>query len=75
MTSGSPSLPGEAERRALAVLAVPGFRPFLATFFLTMMADNIEHVISYWLLFQKLGMGMGWGSARSGLRPTPEYAH
>ena len=53
MTSESPSLPARAERRAFAVLAVPGFRPFLATFFLTMMADNIEHVISYWLLFQK----------------------
>jgi len=35
------------------VLAVPGFRPYLATFFLTMMADNVEHVISYWLMFQR----------------------
>jgi len=42
-----------AERRAFSVLRVPGFRPYLATFFLTMMADNIEHVISYWLMFQK----------------------
>jgi MFS family permease len=41
------------EARAFAVLAVPGFRPFLMTFFLTMMADNVEHVISYWLMFQK----------------------
>jgi MFS family permease len=40
-------------RRAFGALEVPGFRPYLATFFLTMMADNIEHVISYWLLFQK----------------------
>jgi MFS family permease len=40
-------------RQGFAALAVPGFRPYLATFFLTMMADNIEHVISYWLLFQK----------------------
>jgi MFS family permease len=39
--------------RAFAALGVPGFRPYLATFFLTMMADNIEHVISYWLMFQK----------------------
>jgi len=44
---------GPSERRAFAVLRVPGFRPYLATFFLTMMADNIEHVISYWLMFQK----------------------
>jgi len=45
---GTPSQP-----RAFAVLGVPGFRPYLATFFLTMMADNVEHVISYWLMFQK----------------------
>src|SRR5689334_10299256 len=44
---------GEAQPRAFAVLGVPGFKPYLATFFLTMMADNIEHVVSYWLLFQK----------------------
>lgn len=43
----------KAERRAFGALAVPGFRAYLATFFLTMMADNIEHVISYWLMFQK----------------------
>jgi MFS family permease len=42
-----------AGRRAFAALQVPGFRPYLATFFLTMMADNVEHVVSYWLLFQK----------------------
>jgi MFS family permease len=42
-----------SEPRAFAVLGVPGFRPYLATFFLTMMADNVEHVISYWLMFQK----------------------
>lgn len=41
------------EGRAFGVLAVPGFRPYLATFFLTMMADNVEHVISYWLMYQK----------------------
>jgi len=44
---------GEARPRAFGVLGVPGFKPYLATFFLTMMADNIEHVVSYWLLFQK----------------------
>ena len=31
----------------------PGFRIFLLTFLLAMMADNIEHVISYWVAFQK----------------------
>ena len=31
----------------------PGFRMHFATYFLAMMADNIEHVISYWMMFQK----------------------
>jgi MFS family permease len=39
--------------RAFGVLAQPGFRAYLVTFFLTMMADNVEHVISYWLLYQR----------------------
>ena len=34
-------------------LRLPGFRLFVVTFMLTMMADNIEHVISYWVAFQK----------------------
>ncbi|HVT10082.1 MAG TPA: MFS transporter [Polyangia bacterium] len=40
-------------RRAFEALQIPGYRTYLATFTLTMMADNIEHVISYWLAFQK----------------------
>ena len=36
-----------------AALRMPGFRAFLGTFMLTMMADNIEHVISYWMLYEK----------------------
>jgi len=31
----------------------PGFRAQFATYVIAMMADNIEHVISYWMLFQK----------------------
>lgn len=31
----------------------PGFRAQFSTFVLAMMADNIEHVISYWMVFQK----------------------
>ncbi|MFE8601776.1 MFS transporter [Archangium violaceum] len=38
---------------ASSALRVPGFRIFLITFLLAMMADNIEHVISYWVAFQK----------------------
>jgi MFS family permease len=34
-------------------LAIPGFRPFLATLFLTMLADNVEHVVSYWIMHQR----------------------
>ncbi|MEC5385295.1 MFS transporter [Uliginosibacterium sp. H3] len=40
-------------RTSFAALRQPGFRAFLATYFLAMMADNIEHVISYWMAYQK----------------------
>lgn len=36
-----------------SALRIPGYRTFLITFMLAMMADNIEHVISYWVVFQK----------------------
>src|SRR3981081_3949384 len=39
--------------RAFGALGLSGYRPYLATFLLTMMADNVEHVISYWVIFQK----------------------
>jgi MFS family permease len=39
--------------RPFDALRLPGFRAFLLTFMLTMMADNIEHVMSYWVAFQK----------------------
>ena len=39
--------------RPFEALGLPGFRAFLVTFLLTMMADNVEHVISYWVAFQK----------------------
>jgi MFS family permease len=38
---------------AFAALHDRDFRFFFVTTMLAMMADNIEHVISYWLLFQK----------------------
>lgn len=38
---------------AASALRAPGYRTFLLTFMLAMMADNIEHVISYWVAFQK----------------------
>ncbi|HEX5745939.1 MAG TPA: MFS transporter [Archangium sp.] len=48
MTSTVATAPAES-----SALRAPGFRTFLITFLLAMMADNIEHVISYWVAFQK----------------------
>jgi MFS family permease len=45
-----PSLPA---KRSFAAMRHPGFRAQFTTFVLAMMADNIEHVISYWMLYQK----------------------
>src|SRR5262249_2380706 len=42
-----------ASPRAFGALRSPGYRAYLVTFVLTMMADNVEHVISYWVAFQK----------------------
>jgi MFS family permease len=47
MTATSP------HAKSFAALKVPGYAAYLGTFMLTMMADNIEHVISYWVSFQK----------------------
>ncbi len=40
-------------RRSFAAMRYPGFRAQFTTYVVAMMADNIEHVISYWVLFQK----------------------
>jgi MFS family permease len=40
-------------RRSFAALRHSGFRAQFITYVLSMMADNIEHVISYWVVFQK----------------------
>jgi len=42
-----------AKPQAFAALRVPGYRAHFITYVLAMMADNIEHVISYWVAFQK----------------------
>jgi MFS family permease len=42
-----------AAKRSFAAMRHPGFRAQFITFVLAMMADNIEHVISYWMLYQK----------------------
>ena len=36
-----------------AALHVPDYRRYFALGLISMMADNIEHVISYWVIFQK----------------------
>ena len=42
-----------APPRSFAALRHPGFRGYFVTTALAMMADNIEHVISYWVMFEK----------------------
>jgi MFS family permease len=39
--------------RSFAAMHNPGYRAHFFTYTLAMMADNIEHVISYWMVFQK----------------------
>ena len=52
------TLPGEraegsSKKIAYAALHHRDFRFYFVGTMLAMMADNIEHVISYWLLYQK----------------------
>ncbi|MBA2965445.1 MULTISPECIES: MFS transporter [Ramlibacter] len=49
-TTASPPAPS---RTSFAALRHPGFRAQVGFFLLAMMADNVEHVISYWMAFQK----------------------
>lgn len=42
-----------ATAKPFEALRLPGFLPYAATMLLTMTADNVEHVISYWVMFQK----------------------
>ncbi len=45
--------PPAPAKRSFAAMRHPGFRAQFITFVFAMMADNIEHVISYWVMFQK----------------------
>ncbi|MEO8523389.1 MAG: MFS transporter [Caldimonas sp.] len=38
---------------SFAAMRHAGYRAYFFTYMLAMMADNIEHVISYWMMFQK----------------------
>jgi MFS family permease len=39
--------------RAFAALRQPGYAPYLTGTMLAMMADSVEHVISYWIIYEK----------------------
>ena len=42
-----------ADAKSFPALRHPGFRMYFLSFALAMMADNVEHVISYWVMYQK----------------------
>jgi len=48
-----PVTPARPSRTPFAAMRHRGFQAQFATYVLAMMADNIEHVISYWVVFQK----------------------
>jgi len=48
---GTPAAP--PAQTSFAALRHPAYRGYFLTAALAMMADNIEHVISYWLLFER----------------------
>ena len=50
--SSSSSPPAESSK-SFAALRHPQYRVYFITTALAMMADNIEHVISYWVLYEK----------------------
>ena len=45
--------PAPTASGSFAALKFPPYRAQFAAYVLTMMADNIEHVISYWMMYQK----------------------
>jgi MFS family permease len=52
--TASPNAPAPgAPPQSFAALRLPGYRAYFLTAALAMMADSVEHVISYWVMFQK----------------------
>ena len=47
------SASGDEKPKSFAALRHPGARMYLIGAALAMMADSIEHVISYWIIFEK----------------------
>jgi MFS family permease len=52
-TKTAPASAPPPAKRSFAAMRHGGFRAQFTTFVLAMMADNVEHVISYWVVFQK----------------------
>jgi MFS family permease len=51
--SAGAAAPAAAAPLSFGALRQPGFAAYCVTTMLAMMADNIEHVISYWVIFEK----------------------
>ena len=61
--SETPPQASKETPKSFAALRHKGFRAFFACAALGMMADNIEHVISYWVIFEKFNSPMLAGFA------------
>ena len=82
MKSQQATLPGKPPRTAgtaapkagkpvrFAALREREFRVYLITTALAMMGDNVEHVISYWVLFEKFHSPVLAGFAVSAADPS-----
>ena len=53
MSDTAPSPEITSDKRAFAALHHAGARPYLVYTGLVMLADSVEHVISYWMIFEK----------------------
>jgi len=51
--SHAPGQPPAAPQKSFAALRHPGYRVYFIGSALAMMADSIEHVISYWIMYHK----------------------
>src|SRR5580692_4598292 len=52
-TAADQGVPPPPAHASFAALRHPGFQMYFVATALAMLADNIEHVISYWVIFQK----------------------
>lgn len=53
MTTTDIPRPPPAAPKSFAALRHPGYRAYFLSMAVAMMADSIEHVISYWVIFEK----------------------